>query len=281
MSALEDELGDIVGKARKGLGFTPDQLAQMTNLSARDIESVEAYRLTPSDDQLCKLADALSLDAAKLTQIASGSWSPAPQVPFSDPLIVESIQTLHGKYPENCYLIGCSKSKLAAIVDPGGEVEEINSRLTELGLTLDLILVTHAHGDHIGGVKQLASDWHSVRLMNHQLERDSIMRGLPHTWEPAQEKVSTHLGDLTITPLFTPGHSPGSTCYRINGLYFVGDTLFAGSIGRPAGHGVYRQMLNDIQTKLLSLPDETVLFPGHGPATTVAQEKAHNPFFHV
>ncbi len=165
------------------------------------------------------------------------------------------------------------------VIDPGGAAEVILSRLTELNLALDLVLITHAHADHIGGIKQLASAAKGLRVACHQLERDSVTRDLPVRWEPAKDSVGIALGALNITPLCTPGHTPGSMCHAADGACFVGDSLFAGSIGRPSNQAVYQQMLKDIRAKVLALPDETILLPGHGPATTVGAEKAHNPFF--
>ena len=139
------------------------------------------------------------------------------------------------------------------------------------------MLTTHAHSDHIDGIRQLASIYKGLRVACHQLERDSVTRDLPVSWEPAKDGVVITLGALTITPLYTPGHTPGATCYCVDGVCFVGDTIFAGSIGRPSGHAVYQQMLAGIRAKVLSLPDETVLLPGHGPATTVGVEKVPQP----
>ena len=182
-------------------------------------------------------------------------------------------------YGENCYIVGCPESCAAAIVDPGGAVDEVLKHLEEHDLTPELVLITHAHGDHIGGLRNIATAFPSVRLVSHQAERDSVTRGLSNKWEPARDRVRINLGSLTIVPLATPGHTPGSTCYLIEPLCFVGDALFAGSIGRSGSGAIYTQVLVHIRAKILSLPDGTILLPGHGPATTVGEERAHNPFF--
>lgn len=279
MANLEDEFGDVIAKARFGMGRTVDQLAESMHIPASDIRNIEAYRLTPEPDKISALAEALSLDSRKLAEMASDGWAPSPVSLPSGGMIVERIAFPRGTYAANCYAMACEESKLAAVIDPGGAPELISQWLADRDFTLDVVLVTHAHGDHIGGLRRLAADWPQARVINHQLERDSIIRELPNPWEPAHENVNIRLGRCVITPLFTPGHTPGSVCYLAAPVCFVGDTLFASSIGRPSSFLVYQQMLASIKSKVLSLPDDTILLPGHGPATTVGEEKAHNPFF--
>ncbi len=276
---LEDELGDVVAKARIGARCTVEQLAESTGLTAREIQSIESYELKPDEEQLAEIADALSLDRERLAEIAADAWKPRPIDISRTNAIVESVVVPYGTYSSNCYVIGCAQTRAAAVVDPGGAVDQISKTLKEHQLTPHFVLVTHAHGDHIGGIRTFASLWPEVWVVSHQVERDSVTRGLRVRWEAAKDKVSFQVGNLTVTPLSTPGHTPGSTCYHIDGVCLVGDTLFAGSVGRPGGTEGYHQMLMDIRAKVLSLPDQTILLPGHGPPTTVGEEKAHNPFF--
>lgn len=276
---LEDELGDIVAKARIGRGLTAQQIAGRTGLSEREIDAVESYRLVPDGERLKSLAAALSLDVDKLARIASGLWVPGPvNVPDDGP-IVEGVPVPYGAYGENCYILACRATRRAAVVDPGGAVEAIVERLDSCGLQLEMALLTHAHGDHVGGLRSLLAGRPGVTVVSHLVERDSVMRGLSNRWEAAKDNVALPLGELSVTPLSIPGHTPGSSCYVADGVCFVGDSLFAGSVGRPGDRQGFAQMLNLIRAKVLSLPDATILFPGHGPATTVAEEKANNPFF--
>ncbi len=279
VTKLEDELGDIVEKARIGNSLTVEQVASRTGLSVRDINEIESCRLVPEGEALRSLATALSLDPDKLAEIASGSWAPrAVELPEHGP-IVQRIPVAHGGYTENCYIVACRSRLRAAVVDPGGAVDVISRSLETGGFRLELALLTHAHGDHLGGLRALLADRPGVTVVSHPMERDPAMRGLNARWEAARDSAAIPLGDLSVTPLFIPGHTPGSTCYLVDGVCFVGDCLFAGSIGRPGDRQVYARMLNLIRSKVLSLPDATILLPGHGPATTVAEEKDHNPFF--
>lgn len=279
MARLEDELGDIIGKARSGLGVSADFLSDMTQIDASDIQLVEDYQLTPSHAQIRRLAEALQLDPHKLQSIAEEAWQPQSVDLVSNDASVTRIEVPFGEYKENCYILTSKETSEVAVIDPGGAADEILRRLDERGSKLELILVTHAHRDHIGGIGELASANPGVRIVSHPADKMTLAAQTPDQWEPAEDGVSVSLGNLDIVPLYTPGHTPGSVSYRIDGFCFVGDTLFAGSIGRPEAKSIYRQMLSVIRNKVLSLPDETMILPGHGPVTTVREEKAHNPFF--
>ena len=196
-----------------------------------------------------------------------------------------------GPLEVNCYIIGCEKTAKAAVVDPGGDADKIMALLGTLGLDLQFVVNTHGHFDHIGANRSLVEATGAQLLIHkadspllHQAKAHAAMFGLSteSSTEPARELLDgdvIQLGDLSIRTIHTPGHSPGGICLYVEDCLFVGDTLFAGSIGRtdlPGGD--YQQLISSIVDRLMPLPDQTRVFPGHGPATTIGNEKRHNPF---
>ena len=285
MAGLEDELGDVIAKARAGSGLTPHQLAQATGVSEKEVQDLESCRFTPSSHALARLAEALSLDRDKLEDIAHARWHPAASPDPSDDILLARIHVGYGAYGSNCYVVGCRASQAAAVIDPGGEVEAVDRTLVTANLKPEVALITHGHHDHTGGLSQMVERWPELRVYSHPAERSSLPAQAQGLWHPAEEGLRLALGHLSVDVRHTPGHTAGSTCYMVDGFCFVGDTLFAGSIGRlgaahgRAQEGLYRQMLAHIRAKVLSLPPSTRILPGHGPATTVGEELAHNPFF--
>ena len=193
----------------------------------------------------------------------------------------------------NCTLLGDEQTHEAIVIDPGEEVSRIHGRLTELGLKLKQILITHAHIDHIGGalrLKQLTgapiflneNDLPLLKMMEEQASWVGV--DTPETAPPDSSLTDGATVGLEHYPaqvLYTPGHTQGSVCLHFVPLKLLiaGDTLFAGSIGRtdlPGGD--YGQIMDSIQSRLLALPDETIVLPGHGPGTTIGAERRSNPF---
>lgn len=203
-----------------------------------------------------------------------------------------------GQLGTNCYIIGCEETREAAVIDPGGDAFKILKVLEKNNLTLKYIINTHGHVDHIAGNKQLKNET-QAELIIHEDDAEmltssgknlSIFSGMMLTG-PAADKTVKEGDTITVgeTVVFevihTPGHTPGGMTLKLKvddrNLLFVGDTLFYGSIGRtdfPGGS--YTQLINVIKEKILVYPDETEVYPGHGPATTVGFERQNNPFLH-
>ncbi|MBI4310820.1 MAG: MBL fold metallo-hydrolase [Chloroflexi bacterium] len=191
---------------------------------------------------------------------------------------------------ENVYIIGSQAAKECIVVDPGAQAERIVYEVQRLGLTAKLIVNTHGHGDHtsaVAGVKAATGAVYAIHQADLPLLKESEWaRQAVADYQPPPapdrylaEGDALEVGGLRFQVLETPGHTPGGICLYGHGLALTGDTLFQGSIGRydlPGGDG--RQLLLSIFGKLLTLPEETVVYPGHGNQTTIGREKQGNPF---
>jgi glyoxylase-like metal-dependent hydrolase (beta-lactamase superfamily II) len=200
-----------------------------------------------------------------------------------------------GPVMANCYLLYDESSRHGVVVDPGAEPDRVLSRIGELGLQVEAILLTHAHFDHIGAVEPVREKT-GAPVYIHRLEGDWLTdprkngSGLWPGMEPIRCREADHHLDggeslvffgQTFRVLHTPGHSPGSVTYALDGLVLSGDVLFAGSIGRtdlPGGD--FDTLMRSIHDQLMVLPEETRVYPGHGPETTVGREQEANPYLH-
>lgn len=197
-------------------------------------------------------------------------------------------------FAQNCSILMCNKSKKAAVVDPGGDLERIIEQLQRMGATAEKILLTHAHIDHAGGTAALARQL-NVPIEGPQegdlfwiqgLPNQSAMFGFPpaevftpNRWLHDNDTVT--VGEVTLQVIHTPGHTPGHVVFYSpeNKLALVGDVLFQGSIGRtdfPQGN--HEQLVHSIRAKLFPLGDDITFIPGHGPESTFGQERRTNPF---
>ena len=200
-----------------------------------------------------------------------------------------------GAIQENCY-IAVTQANRAVIVDPGDDADYISSVLKEKKLTPAAILLTHGHFDHIGAVKELAAAWNvsvyaakaeEKLLGSGRLNRAGFRYGNDERFEVTadvwlEDGDRVTVDELEFTVIATPGHTAGSVCYSVPGRLFSGDTLFSMGVGRwdfPDGDGA--ALIAGIHEKLMVLPDQTQVFPGHGPATSIGNERLGNPYLEM
>ncbi len=196
-----------------------------------------------------------------------------------------------GVYAANCYIINCSETKEGLVIDPGGSVEDIMDIIKENQLNIKYILLTHGHGDHIGGVKELkelldvpvlAHEDELELLAKAELNLSNIMYMGPVELEVDQELKdgdTISFGSLEGKVIHTPGHSKGGICFKVNKDLFTGDTLFKQSVGRSdLDGGDHEELISSIKNKLLVLDNETKIYPGHGASSTISEEKMFNSF---
>jgi glyoxylase-like metal-dependent hydrolase (beta-lactamase superfamily II) len=273
---LEDHYGDILQKARAGAGWSVEELARRAGISAARLRTLEDGTPHPPADELTPLAVELGLEPNRLLAIAEERWTPRPIPPSG---AVTRVAGSLGGYAVNSYLLCDPGSREAAAIDTANAPDTVLAAARAAGLRLTTILLTHTHPDHVGGVDRLQSS-SEARLVAHPLDQPA----LGAVWKAdrdllATEETTIPIGRATVQVRWVPGHTHSGVCYVGDGVVFVGDCLFAGSVGRARSPSDYRQLLAGIRKKLFSLPDETRIYPGHGPSTTVGEERRHNPFF--
>jgi hydroxyacylglutathione hydrolase len=276
-TTLEDFFGDIVGKARRGGGLSVEALSEKSGLSTGGIEKAESYELTPSEAQIGALAAVLNLDSGKLARIAAG-WVPegGNETFLSDEVTVTRL-ILDAGMDVNCYLMKCLKTGEAVLVDPGAQIDRILAHIAEEGASVSQILLTHGHGDHVGalGAAKAAT---GARVFCSERDYGLLGGNREAVDVPVEEGWSTTVGQLAVSAISLPGHTPGGTGFVFSGGLFSGDALFAGSLGGAQG-AAYQGQISAVGEKVLSRQGSTRIFPGHGPLTSVENERSHNPFF--
>jgi glyoxylase-like metal-dependent hydrolase (beta-lactamase superfamily II) len=267
---IEDFFEDILGKAMRGLGKGAGRLAGECGTTPEDIQQLLAGSL--NDPQLLRtLALRLDLDPDSLVASAKKEWYPRP-------VELEGLAQFNTPWHDmrvNAYLVWDPGTHHAAAFDTGTDAKLILSAAQKGQLQLESIFITHTHGDHIADLDTLTEACGSATpVFTNRLE------ALPGTLT-FEEGRDFAIGNLKVHTLTTSGHSPGGTSYFIEGLAqpvaIVGDAMFAGSMG--GGIVSYQDALENNRHKILTLPDNTILCPGHGPMSTIGEEKAHNPFF--
>ncbi len=196
-----------------------------------------------------------------------------------------------GPLMANCFICGCSKTKEAVVIDPGGDADTILLSLADAKLKVKYIINTHGHFDHVSANGKM-KDATGADILIHPLDAPMLeklssnaaffgvsVENSPPCDQTLEEGDTVSFGDVTLKVIHTPGHTPGGISLYTNGVVFVGDTLFAGSIGRtdfPGGN--FNTLISSIKTKLFNMEDDIRVFSGHGPETSIGIEKRHNPF---
>jgi hydroxyacylglutathione hydrolase len=271
---LEDHLGDIIRKARAMSNVSAAAAARAAGLTEAGLAALEESGRATEKPNLAALAQLVGLHPAKLEGIANG-WLPA-ETDLSAWRQLRCITTTAGGMAVNCYLVWDEVSREAALFDTGWEARPVAELLAANQLQLRHIFITHTHEDHVAALDELCQQFPKVRLHSSSRSAPVDQRNRPNDF--------IHLGSLRITHRDTPGHADDGTTYIVGTwpedaphVAIVGDAIFAGSIGRGnQSWAIARQKVRD---QIFTLPPETLLCPGHGPLTTVAEEKAHNPFF--
>jgi hydroxyacylglutathione hydrolase len=270
---IEDNFEDVLMKASTGLGLGKHELAEKAGISVAAVGALLDAKV--DEDSLRAVAPVLNLDADSLVSLANKLWYP-------DLIEVAGLKCYNTPFPVpgyeemtvNSFLVWSPETKVAVAFDTGANVDAMLADLESLGLDLQALVITHTHRDHIAAYDELLNMIEGKVAFAPELEPYGQADLLTHG-------DSIDLEGLHIEVRLTNGHSPGGTTYVVEGLSLpvaiVGDALFCLSMG--GAKDAYAQALESIRAHILTLSDDTVLCPGHGPLTTVTNEKAQNPFF--
>jgi hydroxyacylglutathione hydrolase len=271
---LEDHVGDIVSKARAMTQVSAAAAARAAGLSEAELRTLEESGQAGRQPDFPALAALLGLHAGKLEAIAKG-WLPAEK-DLGLWRELRRVTTTARGMAVNCYLVWDEVSREAALFDTGWEAQPVIQLIAENQLQLRHLFITHGHEDHVAALGAIREQFPKVRVHSGAKSAPVDQRNRSNDF--------IHLGSLRLTNRDTPGHAEDGTTYIIGTwpedaphVAIVGDALFAGSIGR--GNQSWDLAKQKIREQIFSLPSETLICPGHGPLTTVAEEKEHNPFF--
>lgn len=264
---LEDNFADIIGKAQRGLGLSDSEVAKRARIDASALRKLRGGEF--DELALFRVAPVLGLGARALYHLAQDQYQPAARE--IDGLAM--FNTLFQDMRVNAFLVWDKGSRSAVAFDTGANCEGMLALIKKETLTVKLILLTHAHPDHIADLANLVKATGAPVYI-------SSTESAPGA-EPIKEGKKFEVGALKIESLLTWGHSRGGMTFFVTGLSrpvaVVGDSIFAGSMG--GGNVSYKDAVRNNLEKILTLPDDTIICPGHGPLTTVGEEKEYNPFF--
>ena len=271
---LEDHPGDIIRKARAMSNVSTAAAARAAGISEAELSALEESGRTGQRPDLAALARVVGLHPAKLAGIADG-WLPAePDLSIWRELRV--FTTADDGMTVNCYLVWDEVTREAALFDTGFDARPLLVCLAGNQLQLRHIFITHSHYDHVEALPKIREAWPKARSHSGSKNAPVDQRNKPNE--------IVHLGGLRITHRETPGHAEDGVTYLVGNwqedaphVAIVGDAIFAGSIGR--GNQSWDLARQKVREQILTLPPGTLICPGHGPLTTVAEEKEHNPFF--
>ena len=271
---LEDHLGDILSKARQAANVPSAGAALAAGVNESEYATLEETGQCPQRPAFAPLARLLGLHPGKLEGIAKG-WLP-PAIDVRRWRELRQITTRGDSYSVNCYLIWDEGTREAALFDTGFAARPVFDLIEQYRLQLNHLFITHTHHDHISALGPIRERFSKVKLHSSSKNAPVDQRNRPND--------SVELGDLRITNRDTPGHAEDGVTYVIANfpgnapaVAVVGDALFAGSMG--GARELADLAKQKIREQIFTLPSETLICPGHGPLTTVEQEKAHNPFF--
>ena len=265
--SLEDNYTDVVGKAQRGLGLSDTELARRAAIPASELGHFKGGGFDVETAR--KLAGPLNLGAESLVELGQKSWHP-------EGVNVDGLAMFNTPYEDvtvNSYLIFDPKTRQAAAFDTGSTVAGMLEFAAGRQLKIESIFITHSHADHIADLRRLEA----ATAAEVYIGQNEHFHG-PQQFAPG---AVFRVGNLKIETRQTSGHARGGITYVITGLVrrlaVVGDALFAASMG--GGAVSYEEALRTNRKEIFSLPDDTVICPGHGPLTTVGEQKKHNPFF--
>lgn len=265
---LEDNVEDIVGKVLRGRKLDPAEVARQAGVALPQLKALLAGEFDEATARA--VAPVLGLGADALVALGRRSWYP------QDPGQIDGLACFNTPYGDmfvNAFLVWDPATRQAAAFDTGSDCAPALALAREKGLDVTHVFLTHTHPDHIADLARLTAETDAPAYVSH-LEPT----GGAHA---VREGDSWRLGDLTVRALATSGHTKGGTTYVVTGLArplaAVGDAMFAGSMG--GGNVSYEDALRNNVEKILALPEETLILPGHGPVATIGEQKQHNPFF--